>query len=163
MRTMGGYFIPSPTMLMAAVIIALCISNVILHQLYRSAVDDLSTFKSAVEAQSELLRIENAEKLQASLDVNRQINADYAKARAALAGRPRVVRVRDTCSGTGILPTVSSNAGLTAQLPVEEPFAGAERVITVEECETRLGYAIEDAVTIEWMKSWAQQQHEASK
>jgi hypothetical protein len=116
-----------------------------------------------VEAQSELLRIENAEKLQASLDVNRQINDDYAKARAALAGRPRVVRVRESCSGTGILPTVSSNAGITANLPVEEPRFSAEHVITVEECETRLGYAIEDALTIEWMKDWASQQHEASK
>ena len=160
---MGGYFLPSPTMLLFAIVTALAMSNAVFVYLYRSAVDDLSSFKSAVAQESELLRIENAEKLQASLDVNRQINDDYAKARADLAGRPRVVRVRESCSGTGILPTVSSNAGITANLPVEEPTAGSARTITVEECETRLGYAIEDALTIEWMKDWAAQVHEASK
>jgi hypothetical protein len=71
--------------------------------------------------------------------------------------------VRESCSGTGILPTNPSNAGITAQLPVEESGLGAERVITAEECETRLGFAIEDAVTIEWMKYHDNQAHEASK
>jgi hypothetical protein len=71
--------------------------------------------------------------------------------------------VRDTCSGTGILPTGTANAGITANLPVEESGLGAERSITAEECETRLGFAIEDAVTIEWMKYHDSQAHEASK
>ena len=158
-----GFALTSPTMLLFAIVTALAMSNAAFVYLYRSAVDDLSSFKSTVEKEGELLRIENERKLQEVAEVNRQVNDDYAKARAALAGRPRVVRVRESCSGTGILPTVSSNAGITANLPVEEPRFSAEHVITVEECETRLGYAIEDAVTIEWMKDWAAQVYEASK
>ena len=158
-----GFVLPSPTMLMAAVIIGLSISNVIFVSLYRSTANEYSDFKTRVASESELLRSENERKLQAVTTVHRQVEHDYAQARAALAAGPRVVRVRDTCSGTGILPGVSANAGIIAQLPVEESGLGSERVITAEECEARINWAAEDAMTIEWMKYHDNQAHEASK
>jgi hypothetical protein len=141
---------------MAAVIIGLSISNVVFIGLYRGITDEYSSFKSTVEKESELLRLDNERKLQAVADVARQVDADYAKARAALAAGPRIVRVRDTCSGTGILPgvsTASPGIDATAEAGTIDP----------RQCETYLNAGIADAAQLMFLQQWATQIHEASK
>ena len=151
-----GFVLPSPTMLMAAVIIALSISNVVFVTLYRSIVNEYSNFKSTVEKESELLRLDNERKLAEINAVTRQVESDYAKARAALAAGPRVVRVRSACSGTGILPTLTS--------PAQGLDATAEtRTIDPAQCETYLNAGIADATQLIWLQKFILDAHEASK
>ena len=156
-RTQRGFVIPSPTMIMAAVIIGLSISNVIFVSLYRSTANEYSDFKTRVASESELLRSENERKLQEVTAVHRQVEHDYAQARAALAAGPRVVRVQSkSCSGTGILPTHGTAApGLDA--------TAETRTISAEQCEAYLQSGIEDATQLMWLIDWVQRTHEASK
>jgi hypothetical protein len=113
-------------------------------------------FKSTVEKESELLRLENERQVQAVTEAARQVADDYAKARAALAAGPRVVRVRDTCSGSGILPGVSTaSPGIDATTE-----AGT---IDPAQCETYLNAGIADAAQLMFLQQWATQIHEASK
>jgi hypothetical protein len=148
---------------MAAVIIGLSISNIVFIGLYRGITDEYSSFKSTVEKESELLRLDNERQVQAVTEAARQLDAEYAAVRKRLNDMGRVVRVRDTCSGTGEMPGLSANATSVEGLHVPQSGLGAERVIAVEECETRLNWSVEDAATIEWMKAWAERTHEASK
>jgi len=112
--------------------------------------------KSSVEKESELLRLDNERKLQALSEVNRQVADDYAKARAALAAGHRVVRVRESCSGTGILPTAAAPAqGLDA--------AAEARTITAEQCEAYLNDGLQDAQQLMWLQDWAIKTHEVSE
>jgi len=151
-----GFVLPSPTMLMAAVIIGLSISNLLFFNLYRSTEHEYSDFKTRVASESELLRSENERKLQEVTAVHRQVEHDYAKARAALATGPRVVRVRESCSGTGILPTLTSPAqGLDATTEVG--------TVSAEQCEAIANDGIADATQLMWLQQWVTQTHEASK
>ena len=151
-----GFVLPSPTMLMAAVIIGLSISNLLFFNLYRSTANEYAQFQADVSAAQEAIRLDNERKLQALAETNRQVADDYAKARAALVAGPRVVRVRDTCSGSGILPGVSDAA--------IKPDATAEAgTIDPAQCETYLNAGIADATQLIWLQQWVTQTHEASK
>ena len=151
-----GFVLPSPTMLMAAVIIGLSISNLLFFKLYSEVSNEYSDFKTRVASESELLRSENERKLQAVTDVARQVGHDYAKARAALAAGPRVVRVREACSGSGILPGVSTAA--------QRIDATAEAgTVSAEQCEAIANDGIADAQTLMFLQQWVTQTHEASK
>jgi hypothetical protein len=144
-------------MVLFAVVTALAMSNAVFVYLYRSTVNEYSHFKSAVEAESEALRLENERKLQALVDANRQVADDYAKARAALAARKPVVRVqRETCSDTGILPTVPvAVEGLDATTEVG--------TVSTEQCEAIANDGIQDAQQLIWLQHWITQQHEAGR
>jgi hypothetical protein len=143
-------------MLMAAVIIGLSISNLLFFQLYRGTANEYAQFSADVSAAQEAIRLDNERKLQALAETNRQVADDYAKARAALAAGPRVVRVRDTCSGSGILPTPAAPAsGLDA--------TAETRTITAEQCEAYLADGLADAQQLTFLQQWAIKTHEASK
>jgi hypothetical protein len=124
--------------------------------LYSGVKDEYSNFKSAVAKESELLRLDNERKLAEINAVTRQVESDYAKARAAMAAGPRVVRVRDTCSGTGILPANGTAAtGIDAT-----PSTGT---IDPAQCETYLNAGIADATQLMWLQKFILDAHEASK
>ena len=157
-----GFVLPSPTMIMAAVIIGLSISNLLFFNLYRSTANEHAQFKADVSAAQEAVRLDNERKLQEVTAVHRQVEHDYAKARAALAAGSRVVRVRESCSGTGILPGVPT-AALKPDAAAVEPTLSASVSITAEECEQVANDAVMDAAKLAWLQAWVISTHEASK
>ena len=148
--------VPPPYKIGLFAIAAVAIAAFSYSKGYGHANDKHLVFAADVRAQQDLLRAEHARKLQAVTDVARQVDADYAKARAALADRPRIVRVRESCSGTGILPGVSAAAlkfDATAEAGTIDPA----------QCETYLHAGIADAAQLMWLQQWVTQTHEASK
>jgi hypothetical protein len=159
-RSKGFLTLGSAPWLIAAVC---AVTTVMFFNLYNGVTHEYSKFRADVASAQEQVRLDNERQVQAVTKAARQVADDYSKARAALAAGPRVVRVRDACSGSGILPGVSANATSTEGLHVPQSGLGAERSITGDECEIRLNWAVEDAATIEWMKAWVERTHEASK
>jgi hypothetical protein len=148
--------VPLPYKIGLIAIAAVAIAAFSYSKGYDHANDKYLVFAADVRAQQELLRAEHARKLQAVTAVHRQVEHEYAQARAALAAGPRVVRVRDTCSGSGILPGVSDAAkGLDATAE-----AGA---IDPAQCETYLNAGIADATQLIWLQRFIIDAHEASK
>jgi hypothetical protein len=149
-----GFILPSPTMIMAGVIIALSLSNVILFKLYRSEVNEYAQFKVDVSAQQVALARE-AERAKAESE---RINADtVAGLRASLerlrAGAGRiVVRVPTDCGTTGLRPVPTSTSGLDA--------ATVEREVSAQQCEAIANNAVFDASQMMWLQDWARKQSE---
>jgi hypothetical protein len=138
-------------------IAAVCaVTTVMFFNLYRSTTHEFSKFRADVASAQEQVRLDNERQVQAVTKAARQVADDYAKARAALAAGPRVIRVRDACSGTGILPgvsTASPGIDATAEAGTIDPA----------QCETYLNAGIADANQLMWLIEWVQRTHEASK
>jgi hypothetical protein len=149
-----GFILPSPTMIMAGVIIALSLSNVILFKLYRSEVNEYAQFKADVSAQQVALARE-AERAKAESD---RINADtVAGYRAALdrlrAGSGRItVRVPAHCDPSGLRPVPTAAQGIDA--------SAAEREVSPEQCASIANNAVFDASQMMWLQDWVRRQHE---
>jgi hypothetical protein len=149
-----GFILPSPTMIMAGVILALSISNVIFVNLYRSTADEYAQFKADVSAQQVALARE-AERAKAESE---RVNADtVAGLRASLerlrAGAGRItVRVPTDCNPASLRPVSTAAEGLDA--------ATTERVVSAQQCEAIANNAVFDASQMMWLQDWVRKQHE---
>ena len=151
----GTFIKTSPYTYIAGAFILLASHGYVYFKGYDHANDKYIAFKADVQAQSEALRIDNERKLQAVTDVARQIDADYAKARADLAAAGRVIRVQPgRCEGT-LRPVPTAAEGLNANAEA--------RTITAEQCEAFLADGLQDAQTLMFLQQWAIKTHEASK
>ena len=150
-----GFVLPSPTLIMAGVIIGLSISNLLFFNLYRGVADEYSAFKSTVETQSEALRLDNERKLQELAEVNRQVEKQYLDGRRRLADLGRTVRVQaNRCEGT--MPTLSIPAQGTAGAGLKQP-PRADIQLTVEQCEQVANDAVIDAMTLNALQQWVRE------
>jgi len=149
----------SPTGIMAAIIVALSISNVVFVKMYGAANERYHEFKARVELAQRL-----AEE-QTELERVRQerILADYGQRwAAALADRP-VVRVRDASGGClSPVPSLSATAPGTAGLQTGSGTSG-HLEITLDQCERVANWSIEDAIWIDTVKRLTNDLHGAGK
>lgn len=120
---------------------------------------EYEAYKTQVARAASLAEAENARKLSAVATAAQRASDGWAAARAALDRSKHVVRVRaGSCAGG--VPSVPTDAGGLDAVRVEEPVVGTE--VSVAECETRLGYAVDDAAYIEWVKQWVREVHDGS-
>lgn len=146
----------SPTGIMAAIIVALSISNVVFIKLYGAANEQYANHRAAVVA---------AQK-QAEADREHQraeqerLMAVYGDAWAA-ARRP-VVRVLPARGCVPQAGPVSATAG-QPDAPTAEQRLDSAIVVAADECQVRLENAVMDAAQVRWLEQWIKDQHEASK
>ena len=146
--------IPTQYMVIGAVGLACLTCGIGYIKGRESGLEKYYEYRTAVESQMESVRVENEQKLAAMEQVARTAESGWNSARTALANRP--VRVRDTCSGAGILPTVPTAAsGIDATASIGTIDSG--------QCETYLNAGIEDAAKLMHLQQWITDTHEASK
>ena len=156
-----GFVLPSPTLIMAGVIIALSLSNVLFINLWQGAKDDFITYRAQVEAAQEHVRIENKRKLDALVVINDRLAAGWDDALVALRAAPRIrVRQPDRCPGT--LPAVPSPSR-EPDAPAAEPPSGSPISLTAEACEQVANDAVIDTANLVWLQEFVRQQHEVTQ
>ena len=151
----GGFFIPSPSMLMAGAIVLLSISNVIFFKLWRNAIDEFAHYRAAVvaaqkqaEADADKARIES-ERITADVSNSWQAALDHARRHPVV----RVLQSRcDLPQAGAISHAASGTDGATSQF-----------TISAAECEAVANDAVIDATHILYLQDWIKRQHEASK
>ena len=161
MFSQRGFVLPSPTAIMAGVIIALTLSNILFIKLYEGAKDDLRTYQSAVEQAQKQVEADN-ERL---ANDQERILAEYGKRWAdSVAYREShpLVRVLHAECGVPESPALSASSGEITGAASQLGLSG-EMVIAAAECERRLNWAAEDAAKVILLQDWATRQHEASK
>lgn len=155
-----GFVMPSPTLIMAGVIIALSLSNVILFNLYRSTVNEYSQFKADVYAQQmELAR--EAERVKEEAErINKETAQGWGAAVDYWRNRPPItVRVPTGCNPSGLRPNATSTEGLNAA-SAQQGFSAA---VDVAQCEMRLNNAVFDAAKLIHLQQWVEDQHAATQ
>lgn len=151
----------SPTSIMAGVIIALSISNVLFVNLWSNARDDLISYKASVSAAQKQIADENERKLREAAAVNTDIAARLAVALRDLGKRPPVRVLHTNCyTGTGI--TVPKPPARTDEAPATDA-ADSAIILTADQCAEKLGDGIEDAVRFAWLIHWVKEQHEVGQ
>lgn len=132
-----GFAIPSPTMIMAGIIIALSLSNVLFIHLYRTEVKDHAEYRAEVKATSEQADKENNAKLDAAGGNTAVVASLYAADADRIAGvyRSRLDGVRrelrDCQVGRQVAGTASGADEGTAN---ERPVTGGSEA-TVQKLE----------------------------
>jgi hypothetical protein len=136
-------------------IAAVCaVTAVLFFQLYNGVTNEYAKFRTDVESQMEIVRIENEQRLAAMADVAHHATEGWESARAALAARPRI-RVSNNCSAGGLSANATAAPGLDATAE-----AGT---IDPAQCEAYLNAGIEDAAKLMHLQQWITDTHEASK
>lgn len=144
--TQRGFILPSPTMIMAGVIVALSLSNVILFKLYRSAADEYATFKADVHAAQVAIERDNQQK-RAEAEANLLAVSESWSNALDHARRNSPVRVLPSRCDSGTSPQ-APGTGLKPDAATAEPRLSATRDVAVEECEVRLNNAVIDAAQV---------------
>ena len=151
-RTQRGFLtLGSAPWLIAAVC---AVSAVMFLNLYRSTNNEFAKFRTDVESQMEIVRIENEQRLAAMADVAHHATESWESARAALDARPRI-RVSNNCSAGGLSANATAAPGLDA--------ATQAGTIDSRQCETYLNAGVEDAAQLMHLQQFLLDKHEASK
>ena len=141
-----GFITPfaSPTLIMAGVIIALSLSNVILFKLYRSTADEYAQYKAEVLA-NQMAILREIEQKQKDADAALLAVSESWKRALDHAGRNPVVRVLPAnCNsgtgtqapGTGLKPDATAVAGLSST------------TVDASQCETLINAGVRDAAQV---------------
>lgn len=154
-RTQRGFVLPSHTLIMAGVIVALSLSNVLFINLWQGAKDDHALYAAQVEAASESIRADNERKIREAAEATRQVEEQYADSRRRLAALGRTVRVQaNRCEGT--MPDISESTGQSDVATTEQGLDSAI-VLTVKQCEERVENAVMDATQLLWLQQWVKE------
>lgn len=151
----------SPTSIMAGIIVALSLSNVLLFKLYTGAKDDLVTYQAEVSLAQAQIEADIQRKLRLSEQVTAEVKSDLADALAKLRKRPAVRVLQSNCN-SGTSQAVPAPSGLSLDTPLADSV-DTGITLTPEQCAERLGDGIEDAVRLAWLQEWVREQHEVSK
>jgi len=139
-----GFVLPSPTMLMAAVIIGLSISNVILFKLYRSEVNEYAQFKAEVHANQVAILRENEQKQAAADAALLAVSESWKRALDHSRRNPPVRVLHSNCdsgtgtqvTGTGLKPDATAVAGLSSA------------TVDASRCEELINAGVRDAAQV---------------
>lgn len=125
--------------------------------------DDLAECEatvSEIERVSDALAKENERIRLASEQVTRDVSASWSAALDWQRANPRIVRVRENCSGASGMPAVSIPAsGLNAGTA----HGGLGAVLDAAQCEARLNDAVVDVAQLLHLQHWIRQQGEIGK
>lgn len=139
-----GFVLPSPTLIMAGVIITLSLSNVILFKLYRSTADDYSTFKAEVLANQVAILRENEQKQAAADAALLAVSESWKRALDHSRRNPPVRVLHSNCdsgtsaqaTGTGLKPDATAVAGLSST------------AVDASRCEELINAGVRDAAQV---------------
>lgn len=159
-----GYILPSPTMLLGGVAVALGISTMLFLNLYKGALNDFANFRASVEAINAQIAQDNAAKLITAIK-ERDANANgWLAATADLDKRP-VIRVQSDCGARqmrGTAPaSTSTHAPAAESAPSPQPDAPTE--ISVTEAESTINRGLKDSAQVLWLQDYILGQQEAYK
>ena len=125
--------------------------------------DDLSECEatvSEIERVSDELRKENESQRLVSERITADVSQRWSAALDWQRAHPRIVRVRENCSGAGGMPAVSIPAsGLNAGTA----HGGLGAVLDASQCEARLNDAVVDVAQLLHLQQWIRQQGEIGK
>jgi hypothetical protein len=151
----------SPTSILAGIVIALSLSNALFVHLYNGAKDELTTYRTEVNAAQAQIEANTQRLLRESAAVNSDTAARLDVALRDLRKRsPIRVRQADCYTGGGL--TFPKPAAGTDAAPAA-PSADTEIILTAIQCEAELIKGIEDATRLSWLQAWINQQIEVSK
>ena len=142
----------SPTSIMAAVIIALSLSNILFYNLYSGAKDDYATVQATLTAERNQAKADAEAARAVSERITQDVSDSWSRALDHLRNHPvRVLPARGCVS--------NSNAGTTYGLNAAAQATPTDtRTITAEECEAYLTDAIEDSTRLVWLQYWIREQ-----
>lgn len=126
--------------------------------------DDLAECEAVVDKVQEAsyaLAKENERIRLASEQVTREVSQRWADVVAWRDANPRVVRVRENCSGAGGMPGLSATASGTQGLQVGSGEGWLS--LSVGQCEALANDSLLDDQWIRLVKEWVQQQGEIGK
>jgi hypothetical protein len=153
-----GFILPSPSLIMAGVIVALSLSNATFIYLYRGAANDAAKHKATLVAERKQAKAD-AEKAQLAAErVTADLQVAHAAALADLKRTPVVRVLRNTVCVSNT--NAGSSGGSDATLKPPPVDTGA---ITPAECEIYLNRGLEDALNYEWLMHWIRTEQEALK
>ena len=141
-----GFVLPSPSIVMAAFIVALSISNIVFIKLYANEVSDYAEYRTNVETQMELLRIERDKKQSEAKRTIADVSRSWASALDHVRRNAnRVVRVQQ--------PKCDSGSGTEAPRPVEGTDATASTglpstTVDASRCEELINLGVRDAAQV---------------
>lgn len=126
--------------------------------------DDLAECEatvSEIERVSDALAKENERIRLASEQVTREVSQRWADVVAWRDANPRIVRVRENCSGASGMPGLSATASGTQGLQTGSGEGWLS--LSVGQCEALANDSILDAEWIRLVKEWVQRQGEIGK
>lgn len=146
---------------LATLLGAVAIYAGIMTYFYRSAVHACADFRADVAAAQEQNEEDRKAREIEYRNISKQTGDAWAAALAYSRSHPVVRVLRPDChSGKGTSVSFAS-AGL--DVGTAEPGLGREVVVAVEECETRLNNAAQDAAQVIVLQNWIKRVYEASK
>lgn len=126
--------------------------------------DDLAECEatvSEIERASDALAKENERIRLASEQVTREVSQRWADVVAWRDANPRIVRVRENCSGASGMPGLSATASGTQGLQVGSGEGWLS--LSVGQCEALANDSLLDDQWIRLVKEWVQRQREIGK
>lgn len=130
----------------------------------RSEADRHAEYIEQITAASTKLEAENARIKRESKRITMETAAGWAAA-VDRQRRTPTVRVLGADCSPATLPAIPGSTGIPEPAAVERgpgPGRDAPQEIPVEQCESRLNRAVEDAAQVMWLLDWAASQREAS-